>query len=344
MKLKTFIKERNAMIGCAMIWIVLYHAKINIPFKLYNFISSIGYGGVDICIFASGIGCYYSLNKSSDIGAFIKRRFIRLVPTYWSFLIFWVIYKRLHSEISVRGAFCNFLGLEYITNKGEAFNWYITALLLLYILAPYVKQLIDQSDSKKQLGILVGTIIASIAFWESKTYIIIFTRIPLFVLGMIFAQKSKEEKELSNKSVAVLGLIAVIGVVILKVCMDRYQDFLWDYGLYWYPFILITPGICICISIFMNCVEKNNGLKWIKQLFEIVGNNSFEIYLIHIPVFEYAHEIIEDYKFAEYRNYILIGALLLTILGCIILKMIVNIVVKVCKKGIECFQCVQNDI
>lgn len=104
--MKVITKERSAIIGCAMIWIVLYHARIDIPFKLYNFITSIGYGGVDICIFASGIGCYYSLSKSADIVEFIKRRFARLLPPYWCFLPFWIFYKMLNSEITVRGASC----------------------------------------------------------------------------------------------------------------------------------------------------------------------------------------------------------------------------------------------
>ena len=70
-------------------------------------------------------------------------------------------------------------------------------------------------------------------------------------------------------------------------------------------------------------------------MLETVGSNSFEVYLIHIPIFEYAHKFIEHYEIREYRNHILIGAVFATILGCIILKMIVKGVLKVYKKGIK---------
>lgn len=117
--------------------------------------------------------------------------------------------------------------------------------------------------------------------------------------------------------------------------MDRYSDYLWNYGLYWYPFVLITPGICIWSSICLRWIDKYKGLRWIKRMLETVGSNSFEVYLIHIPIFEYAHKFIEHYEIREYRNHILIGAVFATILGCIILKMIVKGVLKVYKKGIK---------
>ena len=332
MQMKELVKERSAWLGCAMIWIVLYHARIDTALKIYNFVASIGYGGVDICIFASGIGCYYSLSRSEDICAFLKRRFVRLAPTYWCFLTFWIIYKVCFSEISARGAFCNFLGLEYITNKGEAFNWYITAILLLYLIAPYLKQMVERLTDKKSLLMVLGSIIISMAFWESKTYIIIFTRIPLFILGMIFARKCQNGDCLSKKAIRIIWGIAVGGIVLLKLCFDFCSEQLWTHGLYWYPFILITPGICIFISMCLAWIKKYKHLRWIKKALEFIGQYSFEIYLVHIPLFEYVHKMIEERGVIQHRNLILFGTIVFTVIGCVLLRAIVNGVCRIYKQ------------
>ena len=332
METRSIIGKRNVWIGCAMIWIVLYHAKFDVASKIFNFISSIGYGGVDVCIFASGIGCYYSLKGSSDACQFLKRRFLRLAPTYWCFLPFWIVFQKMTSEISLRGAFGNFLGLEYITNKGEAFNWYITLILMLYIIAPYLKQIIDQLDKKKETLLVLAFIIGSFAFWESKTYIIIFTRIPLFIMGMCLAKRCSNNCKISKKAFAFFSIVSIMGIISLKFVLEMFYEYLWSYGLYWYPFVIITPGLCMLVSLSFKYMERYKGVRWIEKIISIIAGYSFEIYLIHIPIFEYAHEIIEEFSLFHYKNLILLSCLGLTIVGCFLLRNISGLFLRVCKE------------
>ena len=84
---KDLLRFRNVWLGIAMIWIVLFHIPIEWPIKVLDFIINLGYAGVDICLFASGIGCYYSLTSNSDVGVFIKRRLNRIMPMYLIFIV-----------------------------------------------------------------------------------------------------------------------------------------------------------------------------------------------------------------------------------------------------------------
>ena len=93
MELKRIFKHRNFWVGVAMVWIVFFHSAVMVSWVPLNVFKDLGYAGVDICLFASGIGCYYSLEKDPDILRFLKRRATRLAPVYYCFIIPWLIYK-----------------------------------------------------------------------------------------------------------------------------------------------------------------------------------------------------------------------------------------------------------
>ena len=72
MSKKVFIKYRSVWMGIAIIWIVFYHYSLCPDIAFIREIINNGYGGVDIFVFASGLGCYYSLKKESDSYMFLK--------------------------------------------------------------------------------------------------------------------------------------------------------------------------------------------------------------------------------------------------------------------------------
>ena len=60
-------KYRSQVMGIAILWIILFHAKaqgIKIPhMQFLNYILNHGNLGVEIFLFVSGIGMYFSLSK-----------------------------------------------------------------------------------------------------------------------------------------------------------------------------------------------------------------------------------------------------------------------------------------
>ena len=127
------IKEnRTCLMGIAMIFVLIYHAfcwSYN-PIGPFN----IGYCGVDVFLFLSGFGLCLSYEKNT-LGQFYKHRFFRIFPLYaisvciayiicwkqWSFLIFLE----------------NLTSLGFYIDRGvNRFDWYINALITLYLLFP----------------------------------------------------------------------------------------------------------------------------------------------------------------------------------------------------------------
>ena len=115
MNLKRVIKYRDVWMGLAILWIVFFHSGIWPASELMTSVKMLGFGGVDIFIFASGIGCFCSLKKNNDSIKFIKRRIIRIIPTYWLFLIGWTIYKVIYNGMSWNAILGNFLCVRSLT-------------------------------------------------------------------------------------------------------------------------------------------------------------------------------------------------------------------------------------
>lgn len=316
--MENLLKWRSAWIGCAMLWIVLFHSNHSMPFTILKVIKAVGYAGVDICLFASGIGCYYSLSKDNDSYAFMKRRVCRLVPKYWIFMSVWVVWKALSIGLNWREIIGNFLFVQSITGLGNDFNWYISALLLFYVMAPCLKGIVDKSNKVVSLVLLVFFLLLSIPFWTVTDYILIVTRIPIFYIGMLCGKASMKEKELSFKElfIALIGLL--VGIILFAWFYIFFYDKMWSFGLYWYPFIIIVPGLCIIISCVLHFLATRKCLKWIVTGISLMGRNSFSIYLIHILVFDFSGKVLS--KLIESEELLVLVEIGSIIVGCIVLN------------------------
>lgn len=322
MSISKIIKYRNVWMGIAIIWVIMFHSSFIINNSILRFIKYIGYGGVDIFIFASGLGCYYSLNKDSDINKFLKRRFKKLIPTFWCFLIFYFIFKIKLGNMPINAIVGNIFCIQSFTNKGNSFNWYICAIWLLYILAPYFYNHTNKiKNIFETLIFVLFLVILSVPFFKNYNYLIMVTRIPLFFIGMCFARLSLEKDyKLSKKDIIILIILMLIGFIILKISFNKYLSYLSKYGLFWYPYILITPGLCITISLLCNLIDTKKIGNLIVKLFNYIGNNTFELYLTHLLVFNivklmYSYTIIKSNS-----NILWLISIMISIVCAILLK------------------------
>lgn len=323
MCLKDFFRYRHIWLGVAMIWIVAYHCPFD--FGFLNCVKKMGYGGVDICLFASGIGCFYSLSSDSNILNFMKRRIKRLVPTYIIFIIVWLVYQYIIGNFDFQMALGNILALQNFTGLGNAFNWYISAIFLLYILAPYFKIIIDRATNVKKIFFLIFLLVCSIAFWHATTYIITVTRLPIFFIGMLFADMCKKDKLITLKHTLIMTVAFIVGVTSLLILMEKIPQHLWAYGLYWYPFILITPPLCFAISRLAMVLEKSKFTKPIVSLLGICGDYSFEIYLLHILLVACVTACIDKFSLSNTEYLIWIAGGVALFVGCFLLRRMANL-------------------
>lgn len=285
-ELKSLIKWRNIWMGVAILWTIWFHSGLNISNPILYTLKCWGYGGVDIFLFASGLGCYFSLDKNNDFSEFIKRRIVRIVPTYWLFLVIWCLYKRWTIGLSIPAILGNFLFVQSYTGLGNDFNWYIGAMWLLYFLAPFFYSVIKKYNSVMQyLGMIVFLVLITIPFCGSE-FIIMVTRIPIFFIGMCLAKLVKENVVIETKEIIALIVLMIIGIVSLWWFQTYCYAILWTHGLYWYPFIAIIPGMCMLISLIMEKISNFRIGKYVERCLSVLGNYSFEIFLVHALMFD----------------------------------------------------------
>lgn len=100
MTVKKMIKYREIWMGIAMLWIMLFHSGFVFSNKIVKMAQAIGYGGVDVFLFASGIGNYFSYTKDECPLLFLKRRILRLAPVYIPFIIVWNILNIIERRLT----------------------------------------------------------------------------------------------------------------------------------------------------------------------------------------------------------------------------------------------------
>ena len=329
MQVKDLLRYRQAWLGVALLWIILFHGPWDTG--ILSYFKSIGYGGVDICLFASGIGCFYSLSSDPNAVNFIKRRVNRLIPTYVIFIVFWLIYQWIIGKFDFRMALGNLLALQNFTGRGRDFNWYISAIFLLYILAPYFKAVAENTSVARKLLFTLFLLICSVPFWGVTAYIITLTRLPVFFIGMVTADLAKKDKRLGKKELLALGAAFVIGFALLFGSFIFAKDYLWSHGLYWYPFILITPFLCFMISYAAMLLEKTKITKPIVGFISLCGGYSFEIYLMHIFVFEAVRKIISARGLSDIGYLVWAAGLICIPVGCFLLRRLTGLFNRICR-------------
>lgn len=330
---KEFLKYRSVWLGLAMVGIVWYHSGYEFPFPFINGLKPFVYGGVDVCFFASGIGCYYSLSKDPDPYRFLKRRFSRIFPMYLCFMALWIPFMALTDEMSMGVALGNLFAVQTFTGSGGDFNWYICATLLFYILAPYLKCAVDQAKGKTGPLLLLGALLLiSVPFWGSAAYIIFMTRLPIFFVGILFGKRCYSGKDFTPGSIAAYVAIAAVSILGLDACMDycyrTSASYLWDYGLYWYPFLLITPGLCAVVSWIMKWLDRTKPGHWVVWILEKIGDYSYEVCLMHILVFD----ALEYFHLYNYRPKVFYFSIPCMAVACVALRYAVRLLKKWTKK------------
>ena len=120
--------------AAGILMIVFYHSQVAGGYFILRALKGSGYGGVDIFIFASGIGCYASYTKDRDMGRFLKKRAFRILPTYWMILIVWMLVKTLlcGEKLYVSQIVGNIFCVQTLTGNGNDLARYSNDLFERY--------------------------------------------------------------------------------------------------------------------------------------------------------------------------------------------------------------------
>ena len=273
--------------GLSALWIVLYHSEIAftqtdgeglahilyiLDYHIY-LIKSLGQTGVDIFLFLSAIGLFFSLNKDENISSFYKKRLIRILP---SFLILSLIYELL-TFTSLKESIFNILGINFILN-GKRRYWYVFLALLTYAVYPLLYKF-EKKRGRWIYPCLMGITIAfnwllSISCPSLFSNIeIALRRIPVFLLGCFVAEDVKQKKEVSM-FILLFALLLLSGSF---VYLSSKEDVITV--LYRYINSLFAFSIIILVSYLYELLGKTVLLNRITELIEKCGNYTLEYYI-----------------------------------------------------------------
>lgn len=290
-------KYRTQIMGIAILWVMLFHTQNDFGYRIINRLANIGYGGVDVFLFMSGFGLYYASRKKYTISEFYKKRLIRILPSYFLILLLIDVFTGTFSldsyliKLTTIGFWLPFTHLPY-------FTWYIPAIIAFYLLFPFYIKLFNKSP-------IISTIIASlIGFLMSALYsyifiecypgeknqLILFTsRIPIFYIGVYFGMLSLKEKKFSSWKYLTCITMFIIGMIILLFSIQKFDYWtLRNLGLFYYPFIFITPGFCLVLGKILSFSPP-----FLNAILLFIGSISLEIYLTHETLFNYNKGIID---------------------------------------------------
>lgn len=260
--LKDVSTYRSELMGWSIVWIMMLHFGFY-TLKPLGFVAQYGYAGVDIFLFVSGFGLFYSLDKKPLLLSFYRKRLIRIFPAYYlvgAFASIIVFHDTILQYLFRYSTIGFWIG-------GAYFEWYVPSLLLLYLLAPFLKQAgLKWQSALAVLFLVIGFLILGHEELIDGVHYFLLYRVPAFLYGMICAQWLK-----NAYSIKCFLWIALAGIpFFIWLYPNFHQVYLYKY----YSVFFLMPIFVMAFSGISKYVV------FVNPVMSCIGRSSLEIYLI----------------------------------------------------------------
>lgn len=345
MNVGAFSKYRTELMGFSAIAILICHTTGNgiVMPQLLSYLLAQGQIGVDIFLFLSGMGLWYSLSKFYETNTVIDCEIKSQIPLdkyiwlktlgccrklnvwyakrYIRILVPYVIIQGSMTAVK-----CIFDGesfwhwasvvstIEFWISHRAA--WFIALLLPLYLITPWLFELLKKNGVKTLVLITVVCYLISLypnnaeswTFFKNLQFAII--RVPAFVVGMYMAPKIKKNNSISWLTISLMLLGAIVMLMLTKKPVNSY-------------FFLITPLMLLICRSFTIC---ENSLY--NKVCKFYGGISLESYLLNtnipfVVLFFMCFLNIPDYNNLLMYSFVVIIGTLLSVLVNRISKLII---------------------
>lgn len=294
--------------GIASILVVLYHITVNFSetfnqsffFNIFDF----GGSGVDVFFVLSGFIIAYAnkdlVAQPTKTVTFLKRRFIRIFPIYWIIITVFLLiqlalplYYKTHFELSTFNFFSTYLLLpNHIMINGV--SWSLTNELFFYLLFTLAILIPVKKYSLYLLlayfVLLLVVAIAGLNLTGGNDYIglLFFPMNIEFLLGVFIVLIVDK---ISKRWVWPL-LVAGIGLFLtgaylfdhgINIISNQSSQVLYRVVLFGFPSFLVILALVK--------MEINDTIQ-VKKIFLYLGDASYSIYLIHLPLVAAFYKII----------------------------------------------------
>jgi peptidoglycan/LPS O-acetylase OafA/YrhL len=284
-------KYRTVLMGIAIILIMFCHMDVaqgnnGVPVTSVARALHIFTVGVDIFMFLSGFGLYYSYTKSKpSYREFESKRLIRILPKY---LIIGGATYAIYDLILHQFGFFQFLSdLTFVSwIRGESTKyWYILAIIVFYLIFPALFRFVY--SGKHGLQKIIGF---SLCWWIVEELLsehiaavgnfrIALARLPIFIIGIYCGSLSYEKKELKKSFIAMMLVFGYLLFIVMKItALKPIAEY------FYYPgraalavSIMITViGLLEMFEKYIPCLQRTliKVLGWF-------GGITLELYLLH---------------------------------------------------------------
>jgi peptidoglycan/LPS O-acetylase OafA/YrhL len=268
--------------GFAILWVITLHYQFFAGTPAEGFFR-IGALGVDIFITLSAFGLCFSLSKDSNYLSFIKKRVLRILPTWWLLITVMMLvgmtlaYNNHPHNISQFLYYYSGLGWWFFHNEPFGiyyYEWYIPTILLFYLLIPWLYRWSNKVLLLSLILAITGGVLLSFFHIEERLNFSYF-RVAAFIYGILLYRGYKMVQEgrdvkLVNTLCTLSSVIGISGMVLLF--FDIVGN---NYGALIYCFMLSMPLLFHwAVILFAKCK--------LTSLLSFVGTITLELYLIHL--------------------------------------------------------------
>lgn len=265
------LSRREELMGIAMSFVVLYHLFCWCNYGYFD-LFKYGYVGVDIFMFISGLGLCFSYTRRC-LSSFYYRRFLRIYPLFIFFnvVLFCISYDGVLNTEEIIGSLTT---LSFYNTSSNSKEWFISSILLLYIIFPIVFKL---TNTKSLIACILVVLFVVTYFKLDWRHDCLIARLPIFMLG-------------------------VLSYKIHNAIPRKYEGFSM-YGLYWTFVAICVVSFMICQSTsffgamlcpFILAIIVNSIRTYNMPFLKYIGSHSLEFFL--------ANAIVGHYMICEYQN------------------------------------------
>lgn len=275
-------RYRGELMGAAMLFIMLFHMPLARSSAFYG-LHRMGSIGVDMFLFLSGVGLWYSWTKRPELYHFWAKRAVRIYPI-WLFVAGFHYIGQYIQEVGYSSNIAELIGNLAINWTfwlyGDLAFWFVPAILALYVLAPFYMMLIRQHPIYQWLPVLMLVWCFAVEYVpdlrkEFFRMAIFWQRMPIFFLGINMAETIRNKKSVEQAGWWFFVLLFVsstaAAIYFEQTCHGRMP--LLVIRLLYIP--MTITGMLLLARLFAVCPN------WLNCGLRFVGTISLECYLIH---------------------------------------------------------------
>ncbi len=261
------------------------------------------------------------INSLQDYRIFLTKKLSRVLIPY----LFWSLVILGYSAIKTQQINPDKIILKLLTGGACYPYYFVIAITQLYIITPLLQYI-----NRKQYGlilVLIFSIVSYLALYLSRVFNIIIWPLPIYLpfyswviyyeIGLLMG--TRRNKIIDAKNIHIFILPAALVSLLLSeieamVLLSKYNNLYLAISPVKYSTFLYS----VCIIIVFLHVRRR--LKYQPKLLATIGNYSFGLYLIHVPVLNQVVNLVQKsstiYSFQPLYQFVVVT---LTILICLVI-------------------------